>query len=405
MPLILQNIEHNGAGYATMVSKFLCELAQLNTIELHGPTLVFNSRNVNNLKEILNRDSVQFFRVFEIIVALTSINELILNTCENEFHLNGLIETCLYESKDILSKLNLIELLKELAITKHGFAFLDRNAHLQKLITYLDVCEKTDDAMEMMERELFAPAVKKLFGYLAFVNPRDILSSYSKFFDMVLQYLDKRITISNENKENICLSLDILTLVFKNPTSKKIIFEKYEQYFSESVLPQVFHFIKYKISDVKMKAIGLLDSMIHLSYSDEFGLKAIANLNQAIFQNFLNQDANFLEYLLQTAKQPFFDTRIAILKVFISFFGNDWALEYVFQNENLNSTFMQYLLDRSTELEKEGRVAKYDLVKTIANSECVNTIVPLNQLELLNRYVNEGPFYMQREAAVAFESS
>jgi len=405
MPLIISNIQHNGSGYAALVSKFLCEIAQLNTIELHGPTLVFNSHNVNVLREILNKDSVQFFRIFEIIVALSSICENVLNNCESEFHLNRLIEAFLYEGTDILSKLNLIELLKDLAITKHGFTFLDRNSHLQRLITYLDTCEKSDDAMEAMARDLFVPAVKKLFGHLAFINPRDILRSYSKFFDMILQSLDKSISVSNENKDNICLSLEILTLVFKNPTSKKVVFDRYEQYLNDSMLPQIFNFIKYKISDVKMKAISLFESLMHLSYSDEFGLKAISQLNQAIFQNFLQQDANFLDYLLHTVKQPFYDTRIAILKIFISFFGNDWAVEYVFQNENLNAAFMQYLLDRSTELEKEGRLAKFDLVKTIVNLVCVNKIVPLNQLELLNRYVREGPFFMQRQAAVAFESS
>lgn len=73
---------------------------------------------------------------------------------------------------------------------------------------------------------------------------------------------------------------------------------------------------------------------------------------------------------------------------------------------NAEPGFIEFLLNRSTEKDKEGKEAKFSIIQSIvqngeeAKSACGN----VNYLKL-RRYVNEGVFYVEPEANVAFDGS
>ena len=65
--------------------------------------------------------------------------------------------------------------------------------------------------------------------------------------------------------------------------------------------------------------------------------------------------------------------------------------------------FLEYLLDRQTESEKEGKELKYDILKTLAQSETSAEVFGKDCYEQICDYVTEGPFYSEQQTAVDYE--
>lgn len=65
--------------------------------------------------------------------------------------------------------------------------------------------------------------------------------------------------------------------------------------------------------------------------------------------------------------------------------------------------FLEYLLDRRTETEKEGRELKYEIVKNLSVSNTSEENLGLSYYDKILQYTKEGPFYQESEVAVTYE--
>ena len=105
--------------------------------------------------------------------------------------------------------------------------------------------------------------------------------------------------------------------------------------------------------------------------------------------------------LKSIASQPFTDLRVVAFGVLGTLANLPWGQRLL----NSEAGFTEYLLDRSTEKAKEGKDSKYDIVKILAESPTSGDIFGAPYLMRLRHYVNEGPYYVRVEAAVAFEEA
>ena len=108
-----------------------------------------------------------------------------------------------------------------------------------------------------------------------------------------------------------------------------------------------------------------------------------------------------METVLDLAQQPFVQLRCAALEHFATIALTPWGQKML----NSHPGFNEYLLNRSTENSKEGKEAKYNIVKTLVESPTVQDIFGQPYFLKLKVYVREGPFYILTEAAVALEGS
>jgi hypothetical protein len=125
LPHLIEQIERLSAKYSALLAKFICQLIQIQTNELKGRDLIFNAKVVEQFRKIMGKEknSINFFRVFEIILRLAAVSPAITTECNMSFGLNTLIKATI-DSDDILSKLNCIELLIDLGLTSHGYHYL-----------------------------------------------------------------------------------------------------------------------------------------------------------------------------------------------------------------------------------------------------------------------------------------
>ena len=108
-----------------------------------------------------------------------------------------------------------------------------------------------------------------------------------------------------------------------------------------------------------------------------------------------------MEMLLNIASQPFTELRCGALDLFNTLANVPWGQ----QSLNNYPGFNEYLLDRSTEKSKEGKDAKFAIVKTLAESPTVVDVFGAPYMMHLKRYQNDGPYFVKVEAAVAFEEA
>lgn len=110
---------------------------------------------------------------------------------------------------------------------------------------------------------------------------------------------------------------------------------------------------------------------------------------------------NPMEQLMTVAQQPFNDLRLAVLETFTAIACQPWG-QHTFNN---HPGFNEYILDRSTEKSKNGKEAKYLVVKTLVESPTAMNIFERPYYVRLKEFLIEGPFYVRTESAVAMEGA
>lgn len=96
------------------------------------------------------------------------------------------------------------------------------------------------------------------------------------------------------------------------------------------------------------------------------------------------------------------DLRHAAYRCLLELTRSSWALDAM----NNEPGFIEFLLNRSTERDKEGKEAKFAIIQSICQNgdEAKAAFGNVNYLKL-RRYVNEGVFHVEPEANVAFDGS
>lgn len=96
------------------------------------------------------------------------------------------------------------------------------------------------------------------------------------------------------------------------------------------------------------------------------------------------------------------DLRLASYRCLFELTRSSWALT----DMNNEPGFLEFLLNRSTEKDKEGKEMKFAIIQLICqNGEEAKTVFGNVNYLKLRRYVNEGVFYIEPEANVAFDGS
>lgn len=407
LPYLIKQIPVLTPKYNELFIEFVLYLSDAEN--LNGFSLIFNNDQVKKLLfNVLNTNKTQFYRVFELFIRLSSKSDRYLAECNKCFNLDKLIQIELSnKNDDILSKLNCIELLKHLAETKQGYEYLSNNGHLKNLALYLS----HDCEIDILSASLLIPGIVKLFGSSAYRHPVNVFNQYPEFYQYLLNTVLDDNYNNNDSKANICLSIDTLAHIFENNEAKSILIENYKEVLLQKIFKRLLYFIQYAINELRIKSIYCFSSLISSNLKSNIILNSlsmdyVSSLTYNLFECFIKETTSekFFNLLLNYAKQPFMEIRLATQSCFNAFVQTKWGSEYLLKNSN-KSEFLKYLLDRSTELEKEGRMSKYELVKSVSNSEFIHELIDAAQFKLIEIYIREGPYYIQREVAVEFQSA
>lgn len=145
---------------------------------------------------------------------------------------------------------------------------------------------------------------------------------------------------------------------------------------------------------LKVRALNCLETLFQYDASDATN-NQIGSITEQWFSSLTEN--NRLSFVQEFCRNPFPEIKLAALALLRSICNYPWG------QRALSNTagFIEFLLDRNAEFDKDILHEKYNILKTIVNSREFDE----NTCQQIRKYVNDGVFYVQGAMEVATEGS
>ncbi|KAK7495734.1 hypothetical protein BaRGS_00012954 [Batillaria attramentaria] len=344
-----------------------------------GLEAVYSGPVFERLQNVMSKSDTVRYRVFQMAVELSIASPEALEVS----HRSGILVKLVNEihKDDILLQLNCLELLVDLAQSNHGLTYLDQQGIVKKLEEMMATADSSPFGAYLL------PGLLKFFGGLARFHPKEVLNHFQVFVGMVFA------AVGGEGDASIRgLAIDTIGFIATTPEGKAAL-NKQGNMMTECV-KNLGGIIRNSPSEMRVRALEAVASLIKLQVSDQ-----TEELQQITESWFTRLCTNPFDVIWSIAKQPFTDLRTAALKVLLSLAYLPWGQQLM----NNAAGFKEYLLDRAIESTKEGKEAKFEVVKALAESPTVTQIFGNPYYVQLRDFCREGPFFIRAQAEVAFE--
>ncbi|KAI9138887.1 proteasome non-ATPase 26S subunit-domain-containing protein [Paraphysoderma sedebokerense] len=360
-----------------------------------GVDLLLQDSVIAQFQTISQKSETTKFRVYEMFlnIAISSDENL------TEFAQKGLIHLFLQElhTEDVLVKLNVIELLPLLAQSQNGWSMLEEAGTMQNLITVL---------ANENDQDYFVRLTK--CGVIKFVGKLALLKNIG-FETMDRQYhLMNKLDLCLQSSDNDVKTTTIssLALLLSNPQIVEYVFplSASEPHHLLQHLIEQYKRSMYPLKSQLLDTFTALFSIPKTFSSSSQNASTISTTCEKIY-SFLSSP---VQELLKHIHHPEPTFRISIFLFFKSLTFHTWGCKLLFENTVLNT-----LLDRTHETEYNLKLEKFKVVESLVTefgdferSGKIEKFGPVERVKMdrCQKFIREGPFYRDVEAAVAMES-
>lgn len=326
-------------------------------------------------RKLEQSDDIVRCRIYEVAVNLSKISPI--NLSEVEEILNSAV-SCL-ESNDILLQMNVLEILANLAGQNHGLVFLEQRGVFDK------IAKRVDEIEENPLDRLLVPGIMKFFGKIAYTQPQKIIAGYP---NMILCLFE---CIHSADQTILPTAFDTLANLAHSQQGKLLLEANYDSYLRQT-FEDFFSYLKNLPTELKNRAFNALEVVFSC---DGEASQDVSKVLQRWYQTLAGGEN--LQFLMDFCRNPFPDIKVACLNFIRALCRYRWgivALKYT-------AGFVEYLLDRKIEFDKEAKYAKFEIVEILAESNAFDIQTQLQ----LKKYVNEGPYFVQPIVEIAVEGS
>ncbi|XP_058983692.1 26S proteasome non-ATPase regulatory subunit 5-like [Musca domestica] len=284
------------------------------------------------------------------------------------------------DNDDVLLQVNILEILASLAEQNHGITFLEKQQ-------VFDVISKKVELIEQNPLDrLLVPGIMKFFGKISSIQPQKIITGYPRMIQCLFECLH------SGDVSLLPAAFDTLANLCQSQQGVVLLEEHYSNDVKES-LEDYSSYLRNLPSELKNRAFSSLEIIFTF---DEPVSNNVSDILRKWFGH-LNGGEKHMQFLMDFCRNPFPDIKISTLNLIGAACLYPWGIE------TLKNTagFLEYLLDRKIEFDKEAKYAKYCVIKILAES-CAFDVETNNQLRT---YVNEGPYYVQSIMDVAVEGN
>ena len=164
----------------------------------------------------------------------------------------------------------------------------------------------------------------------------------------------------------------------------------------DGAIKRIGFLLTHSNGDVRIKALHCVAELLHVP-SDALSDETLVSIVERWFQQL---DAkNSIGLLLSITKQPFAELRLGSLDIFWKLSPQPWAQKLMSQQPG----FLEFLLDRRSEPDKQCLERKFDIVKRLSES-ATESFWSAHALAQMREHVREGPWFVRGQSSVAFES-
>uniref|UniRef100_A0A9L0S3P3 26S proteasome non-ATPase regulatory subunit 5 n=1 Tax=Equus caballus TaxID=9796 RepID=A0A9L0S3P3_HORSE len=346
-----------------------------------GLEALFESNLLDDLKNVMKTNDIVRYRVYELIVEISSVSPESLNYCAT----SGLVTQLLREltGEDVLVRATCIETVTSLASTHHGRQYLAQEGVIDQ-ISNIIVGADSDPFSSF-----YLPGFVKFFGNLAIMDsPQQVCERYPAFVEKVFEMTE------SQDPTMVGVAVDTIGILGSNVEGKQVLQKTGTRF--ERLLVKIGYQAKNASTELKIRCLDALSSLLYLPPEQQ--TDDLLRMTESWFSS-LSRDP--LELFRGISNQPFPDLRCAALKVFTAIADQPWAQKLMFNSPG----FVEYVMDRSVERDKASKDAKYELVKALANSKTIAEIFGNPNYLRLRTYLSEGPYYVKPISTTAVEGA
>uniref|UniRef100_A0A8D0P4P7 26S proteasome non-ATPase regulatory subunit 5 n=1 Tax=Sus scrofa TaxID=9823 RepID=A0A8D0P4P7_PIG len=346
-----------------------------------GLEALFESNLLDDLKSVMKTNDIVRYRVYELIVEISSMSPESLNYCTT----SGLVTQLLREltGEDVLVRATCIEMVTSLAYTHHGRQYLAQEGVIDQ-ISNIIVGADSDPFSSF-----YLPGFVKFFGNLAIMDsPQQICERYPVFVEKVFEMTE------SQDPTMIGVAVDTIGILGSNVEGKQVLQKTGTRF--ERLLMKIGYQAKNASTELKIRCLDAVSSLFYLPPEQQ--TDDLLRMTESWFSS-LSRDP--LELFRGISNQPFPELHCAALKVFTAIANQPWAQKLMFNSPG----FVEYVMDRSVEHDKASKDAKYELVKALANSKTIAEIFGNPNYLRLRTYLSEGPYYVKPISTTAVEGA
>ncbi|CAH2316680.1 26S proteasome non-ATPase regulatory subunit 5 [Pelobates cultripes] len=346
-----------------------------------GLDILFRSNLLKNLKDVMAISDIVRYRVYELVVGIASMSEESLNYCVN----SDLVPQLLQEltGDDILVRVTCAEMITSLASTLHGRQYLLQQGVIDK-ISNMIVGADSDPFSGF-----YLPGLIKFFGNLAVMDsPQQICEHYPAFLEKVFSMAEGHETTM------IGVAVDTLGVLGSNLEGKQVLHKTGSRF--QKVFKRLGHHAKNAHTDLRVRCLDAVSSLMFLPVEDH--TEDLLAMTESWFVALSDQPIDLFRSIVS---QPFPELHCGALKVFTATANQPWAQKLMIGSPG----FIEYIVDRTVDPDKESKDAKFELVKALVNSPTIAEIFGNQHYLRLRGYLRDGPYYVKAISTVAVEGA
>lgn len=331
----------------------------------------------NRLLETLKLDVAVKCRTYEVAVKLAKISPEMLEKIDFilEKAVNDLDHT------DVLFQLNVMEILSELPEAQHGLVYLENKGVFLKLL------KKVEHINENPLSNFLIPGLMKFFGSIGTFHPGKVFNDYSQ---VVISLFD---SLSTVDFTMLPSGLDTLGILGRSNEGKKYLENTFGDR-TKKILGDFGANTHNLPTDLKLRVLDCLSNLFYIN--PEESDNQVTCITESWYAA-LSPNNESLEFVFSFAQNPFPDIKGMAFILLKSISQHKWGHQRLLRTGG----FIEFLLDRTTEFDKDLVQEKYEIVKKLSESN----VFPASILVQLKKYVEEGAFYVRGIVEVAVEGA
>ncbi|KAM4019889.1 LOW QUALITY PROTEIN: 26S proteasome non-ATPase regulatory subunit 5 [Anomaloglossus baeobatrachus] len=349
-----------------------------------GLQLLFGSNLLSDLRSVMAVSDVVRYRVYELVVEVSSVSAEALSFCASSGLLPRLLEELTGE--DVLVRVTCVEMVTSLAGTLHGRQYLAQQGIIDKISNLIVGADSDPFA------GFYLPGLVKFFGNLAIMeSPQQVCEHYPEFLHKVFDMVE------GQEPTMIGVAVDTLGILGSNMEGKQVLQKTGDRFIN--VFRTIGHHAQFA-PELRVRCLDSISSIVFLppdNHTDD-----LLAMSEAWFRCLSNQP---MEMLRSIASQPFPELHCGALKVFtvspLAIANQPWAQRMMIDSPG----FVEYIVDRTVDPDKDSKDAKYELVKALINAKTTAEVLGNQHYLRLRAYHREGPYYVKAVSTVAVEGA
>lgn len=357
-------------------------LSEFGSYSVDGAKVLLQGELLEKLENVMSKDDSVRYRVYDIIIKIQSKSSEHLSICKSSKLLKRLVSELMGD--DVLIRVVCVSTLSDMALYSHSLQYLKTSGVIDKLVSLIS------DAPSNPLSDLYMPEAVKFFGKMCHQDgPENVITIFPHFMDTIFGLINENDLVKKK------IGIETIGFLGKSIEGKCVLAKQGNR--TTTAVKEIGSIMQAQGTELRLIAINAMCQLLFIDYSQQND----DLVNQSL-QWFRCISREPVDTILSLCRQPFTNIKCGGFHLVKTLSYFNWGLEALVEFP----TFVEFILDRSADTNKECKDARYEAVKGITESPgCMQMFGNHNYLKF-RAFVKEGPVYqMVNNPEVAMETT